>query len=101
LTNPVPTQNRLWLPNICRLLGVEGIHFVDESGFAAEPMTRLEALFQKQMAFYYMYLQGEPRFDCRQTLAALQGTPVSCPEVTVEFIERMVGWYVGYLQTNA
>ena len=98
LTNPYPTENRVWLPNICRLLGVEGIRFVDESSFAEEPMTKLESLFQKQMAFYYMYLQGEPRFDCSRTLDALNGTGIECPRVTVEFIERMVGWYVGYLK---
>jgi hypothetical protein len=59
LTNPEPTPNGLWLPNICRLLGVDGIEFVSESDFEKKPPTRLEALFQKQMAFYYMYLKGE------------------------------------------
>jgi hypothetical protein len=64
-------------------------------------MTKLENLFQKQMAFYYQYLQGEPRFDCRRALAALQGTGIECPAVTPEFINRMVGWYVDYLTAKA
>jgi nucleoside-diphosphate-sugar epimerase len=97
LTNPLPTENRIWLPNICKILGVEGIHFVDESSFAKEPMTRLETMFQKQMAFYYMYLQGEPRFDCGHTLEALRKTTLQCPEVTIQFIKKMVGWYVDFL----
>jgi len=48
-----------------------------------------------------MYLQGEPRFDCSRTLQALQGTGIVCPPVTVEFIERIVGWYVEYLKAAA
>jgi hypothetical protein len=60
-------------------------------------MTKLEALFQKQMAFYYQYLQGEPRFDCRRALDALRNTSIECPRVTVEFIHKMAGWYVDFL----
>jgi len=100
LVNPVPTENRLWLPNICRILGVEGIQLVPENSFRKMPMTRLEQIFQKQMAFYYQYLQGEPRFDCRRTLEALKNTGIQCPRVTVEFIERMTGWYVGFLRAS-
>jgi nucleoside-diphosphate-sugar epimerase len=98
LANPIPTENRLWLPAICRLLRVEGIRFVDEASFREQPMTKLETLFQKQMAFYYMYLRGEPRFDCSRTLSALAGTGIQCPEVTNAFIEKMVGWYVAFLK---
>jgi hypothetical protein len=76
---------------------VGGIRFVDEQSFIEEPPTKLEALFQRQMAFYYMYLSGEPRFDCTRTLAALEGTGIHCPRVTVQFIEKMVGWYVRFL----
>jgi thioester reductase-like protein len=101
LANPYPTPNDLWLPHICRLLGVTGIELVDQSAFDAHPATRMESSFQKQMAFYYMYLQGEPRFDCSRTLEALQGTAIECPRVTVEFIERIVGWYVEYLRAEA
>jgi thioester reductase-like protein len=100
LTNPFPVENRVWLSHICGLLGVEGIRFVDESSFAAAPMTKLEALFQKQMAFYYMYLQGEPRFDCSQTLKALSGTAIECPRLTGELIEKMLGWYIRHLQES-
>ncbi|HET9217819.1 MAG TPA: SDR family oxidoreductase [Terriglobia bacterium] len=100
LANPHPTPNNLWLPHICRLLGVTGVELVDQSAFEAHPPTRMEAAFQKQMAFYYMYLQGEPLFDCSRTLEALQGTGIACPRVTVEFIERIVGWYVSYLKTG-
>jgi thioester reductase-like protein len=101
LANPYPTPNNLWLPHICRLLGVTGVELVDESAFDGHPPTRMEASFQKQMAFYYMYLQGEPLFDCSRTLEALQGTGITCPRVTVEFIERIVGWYVDYLKAGS
>ena len=100
LANPSATPNTLWLPNICRVLDVTGIELVDQSAFDAVPPTRMEALFQKQMAFYYMYLQGEPRFDCSRTLATLRGTGIECPRVTAEFIERMAGWYVDYLKNG-
>lgn len=100
LANPHPTPNTLWLPNICRLLNVTGVELVDQSAFDKVPPTKMEALFQKQMAFYYMYLQGEPRFDCSRTLEALRGSGIECPQVTKEFIERMVGWYVGYLKNG-
>jgi nucleoside-diphosphate-sugar epimerase len=101
LSNPVPTENSFWLPNICRILGVEGIRLVGENAFIKTPMTKLEALFQKQMAFYYQYLQGEPRFDCRKTLKALKNTGIQCPRVTVDFISRMMGWYVDFLSSQA
>jgi hypothetical protein len=100
LANPYPTPNDLWLPNICRLLDVTGVELVDQRAFDALPQTKMEALFQKQMAFYYMYLQGEPRFDCTRTLEALRGSGIECPRVTVEFMEKMVGWYVDYLRSG-
>jgi thioester reductase-like protein len=100
LTNPNPTPNGVWLPNICRLLGVDGIRFVAPTAFDREPLTRFEALFQRQMAFYYMYLQGEPRFDCRQTLAALEGSGVACPDGNGAFIDHMIGWYVDFLRSG-
>jgi len=101
LANPVPTENRVWLPNICRALGVEGIHLVGEKSFLKAPMTKLEALFQKQMAFYYQYLQGEPRFDCRRALDVLKNTGIECPIMTGEVIDRMAGWYVDFLNARA
>jgi len=101
LANPSPTENRIWLPNICRLLRVEGIQLVGENSFLKTPMTKLESLFQKQMAFYYQYLQGEPRFDCARALDALRNTGIKCPPTTVEFIDRMAGWYVDFLNARA
>jgi len=101
LTNPVPTENRFWLPAVCRALRVEGIQLVGETSFLQTPMTKLEALFQKQMAFYYQYLQGEPRFDCRCALEALKNTGIRCPRFTAEFICKMMGWYVDFLETQA
>jgi thioester reductase-like protein len=101
LVNPAPTENRMWLPSICRLLHVEGIQLVGEHSFLKMPMTKLELLFQKQMAFYYQYLQGEPRFDCRRALDALKNTGIECPPVTAEFINRMAGWYVDFLNARA
>jgi hypothetical protein len=62
-------------------------------------MTRLEQIFQKQMAFYVQYLQGEPRFDCRGALEALKNTGIQCPAVTVEFIDKMMRWYVNFLNS--
>jgi len=100
LANPIPTENRLWLPHICRVLRVEGIQLVGENSFLKTPMTKLEALFQKQMAFYYQYLQGEPRFDCRRALDALKNTSIECPRVTVDFIDKMAGWYVDFLNNR-
>lgn len=97
LANPQATENRVWLPHICRLLSVEGIQLVGQSSFLRTPMTKLEALFQKQMAFYYQYLQGEPRFDCRRAQEALEAAGIECPRVTVEFIQKMAGWYVDFL----
>jgi len=101
LTNPVPTLNRVWLPAISKLLGVEGLHFVDPKDFAKSPPNRLEALFRKHMAFYYMYLQGEPRFDCRNTLEALQNTGIVCPLVTEPLINKMIGWYIDHLDADS
>jgi thioester reductase-like protein len=101
LANPVPTENRIWLPNICRILRVEGIQLVGERSFLKTPMTKLEALFQKQMAFYYQYLQGEPLFDCSRALQALKNTGVECPRVNAEFIDKMAGWYVDFLNAKA
>src|SRR5262249_10082450 len=101
LTNPQPTPNMLWLPHICRVLGVEGIKLVDASEFDTHPITKMEMLFQKQMSFYYQYLQGEPRFDCKHTVEALAGTDIQCPTVTEALIDRLAGWYVDYLRGGA
>ena len=101
LANPTPTENRIWFWHICRLLGVDGIQLVGQNSFLKTPCTKLEALFQKKMAFYYQYLQGEPRFDCRRALEALENTGIVCPPVTVEFINHMVGWYVDFLNAKA
>ncbi len=97
LANPVPTENRVWLPHICRVLHVEGIQLVGQNSFLKTPMSKLETLFQKQMSFYYQYLQGEPTFDCRRALEALRHTGIECPRVTVEFISKMAGWYIDFL----
>jgi len=40
LTNPVPTKNGFWLPNICRILGVQGIRLVGESSFVKTPTSK-------------------------------------------------------------
>ena len=97
LANPQSTENRLWLGIVCDQLGVEGIRFVDEESFTETPMTKLEALLHRQMAFYNQYLRAEPRFDCRGTLEALAGTPIGCPDVTEKFARKMTGWYIDML----
>jgi len=101
LANPEATPNRIWLPAVCRLLGMEGLRFVDPGSFVKEPPNRLEALFRKHMAFYYMYLQGEPRFDCSRALEALKGTGIECPPVTEAFTTKMIGWYIDYLKNES
>jgi len=101
LANPVPTLNRVWLPAISKLLGVEGLHFVDPGDFTNTPPNRLEALFKKHMAFYYMYLQGEPRFDCHNTIEALRDSGISCPLVTEPMINKMIGWYIDHLDDDS
>ena len=101
LANPEATPNGMWLPTICRLLGVEGLRFVDPQSFVSEPPNRLEALFRKHMAFYYMYLQGEPQFDCTRALEALKGTGIQCPRVDVAFTNKMIGWYIQYLKKES
>jgi len=101
LANPEATPNRVWLPAVCRLLGMEGLRFVDPQSFVNEPPNRLEALFRKHMAFYYMYLQGEPRFDCSRALEALKGTGIECPPVTEAFTNKMIGWYIDFLKNEA
>jgi len=98
LANPEATPNSLWLTHMCRLLELTGVELVEPDAFDREPPSKLETLFQKQMAFYYMYLQGEPHFDCKRTLSALAGSGIECPGVTVEFIERIIGWYIRYLK---
>jgi len=100
LTNDTPTPNSLWLSDICRIMRVEGVELTGEESFEKTPMTKLEMLFQKQMAFYYMYLSGEPKFDARNTHQALTGTGIECPPVTGEFTEKMMGWYLNYLRSN-
>ena len=97
LSNPQATPNRLWLSIVCDQLGVEGIRFVDDASFTENPMTKLEALFHRQMAFYNQYLGAEPRFDCERTVRALTGTKVGCPDVTEQFARKMTGWYIDML----
>jgi thioester reductase-like protein len=99
LTNPEPASNAMWLPHICQIFRVEGLELAEPEVFLQRPMTKLELMFQKQMAFYYMYLQGEPRFDCRQTVESLRGSEIECPRVTPEFIDKMAGWYLNYLES--
>ena len=42
----------------------------------------------------------KPRFDCRRALDALKHTSIQCPRVTVEFIQKMAGWYVDFLSNK-
>ncbi len=97
MANPDATPNSLWLGIVCDQLGVEGIRFVDSSSFEDEPMTRLEALFHRQMAFYNQYLEEEPQFDCTNALEALAATSIRCPKVSDEFARKMTGWYIDRL----
>ena len=101
LANPIPTENRLWFENICRFLRVEGIQLVGKESFSKNPMSKIEAFFQKQMAFYYQYLRGEPRFDCRRAIEGLKNTGIECPRVNPELINKMIGWYVDLLNAKA
>ncbi len=101
LANPKATQNKLWMDIVCDQLRVEGIHLVEEAAFEDAPMTKIEALFQRQMTFYYQYLRSEPRFDCGNALEALSGTAITCPEVTPKFARKMTGWYIDLLNSGS
>jgi thioester reductase-like protein len=101
MTNPDATPNHQWLAIVCDQIGIRGIEFVGEEAFEAIPMTRLEAIFHRQMAFYYQYLSGEPRFDTARTKKALEGSGITCPPVTEEFNRRMTGWYIDQLNREA
>ena len=100
LANPIPTENRLWLNIVCDQLRVRGIRLMGAEAFLADPMTRMEAIFHRQMAFYYQYLGGEPRFDCSHVLESLKDTSIRCPEVTPDFARKMTGWYIDKLGRN-
>ena len=97
ITNPEPTPNHHWLNIVCDQLGVRGIRLVSEDAFESEPMTRMEALFHRQTAFYRPYLQGEAIFDLTYVREALQNTSIQCPEVTAAFTRKMTGWYIDRL----
>lgn len=97
LANPEGTENRLWLDIVCDQLRVKGIHIVDERVFEDVPMTKMETFFQRQMSFYYQYLNSEPRFDCSNAVKALSNTGIACPEVTAKFARKMTGWYIDLL----
>jgi nucleoside-diphosphate-sugar epimerase len=101
MTNPGATPNRLWLGTVCEQLGVRGVELVSDDAFETKPMTRIETIFHRQMAFYYQYLAGEPEFDCGETLAAIEGSGIHCPEVTPEFTRKMTGWYIDQLNRTA
>jgi len=101
VANPEATPNKVWLPAVCKLLGMEGLRFVDPGSFLDTPPNRLEALFRKHMAFYYMYLQGEPRFDCHRAQDALKDAGIDCPAVTEGFTNKMIGWYIDFLKRES
>ena len=101
MTNPDPTPNMQWFEVVCDQLGVRGIELVADESFEASPMTRLESVFHRQMAFYYQYLTSETRFDCSATLEALEGTGIKCPDVTDEFSRKMTGWYIDQLNATS
>jgi nucleoside-diphosphate-sugar epimerase len=101
ITNPHHTQNGLWLAAICQVLRVQGVVFVPPSDFGSVPLTKIEAMFQKQMAFHSQYFLGGPRFDCRRTLDALSDTDVVCPRITRELMLKLAGWYVARLAAEA
>jgi len=101
LCNPEATPNHLWLGIICNQIGIRGVRLVDEESFDKEPMTRMEAIFHKQMTFYAPYLASEPAFDCSRATDFLKASGVRCPRVTPEFAARMTGWYIDLLNGTA
>ena len=38
---------------------------------------------------------------CRHALEALKPAGIECPRPTPEFIEKMTGWYIDFLNANA
>ncbi len=100
LTNPEPTPNGQWLRIVCDQVGIRGVRLASRAAFAKRPMTRLEDLFHRKMAFYSRYLEGEPRFDRVHAQAGLDGTGIVCPRVTESFNRKMTGWYVDRLRAD-
>jgi hypothetical protein len=100
MANPEATPNRMWLGVVSEQLGIRGIELVGPESFERTPMTKLETLFHRQMAFYYQYLAGEPVFDCTHALEALRGARIVCPRVTEEFNRKMTGWYIDRLNES-
>jgi len=59
---------------------------------------------QEELSLVEMYYQGTlPRFDCSRTLAALDGSGISCPPVDAELLDRYLRYFieVGFLPPPA
>ncbi|MGI8782499.1 MAG: SDR family oxidoreductase [Acidobacteriota bacterium] len=97
VVNPVPPENRVWLRELCRTLGVTGVRFVADHEFQNSPMTFIEKLFSRKMAFYAQYLDGEPVFDTTNLGAALQGTGIECPRLDKRMMQMIIQYYLQLL----
>jgi thioester reductase-like protein len=95
VVNPKPTMNRVWLETFCKTIGITGLKFVTSHEFQNSPMNVWEKLFSRKMAFYAMYLSGEPIFDDSNTQHLLSTTGIKCPRLDQRLMQAMIR---GYLQ---
>ncbi|HEY3132969.1 MAG TPA: SDR family oxidoreductase, partial [Acidobacteriota bacterium] len=81
LVNPSPTVNRVWLETLCKTIGITGMKFVNQREIQKTPLNMLEKLLSRKLAFYAMYLSGEPIFDDSNTHSLLRSTGIECPRL--------------------
>jgi hypothetical protein len=72
------------------LLAIDGVTWAG-SGPLAEP-TSVEEVFREGFQEFWPYFQGDPVFDCRNTLAALPDLPA--PEIDAALLSRLIRFAV-------
>ncbi len=100
VVNPTPTINRVWLETLCKTIGITGVKFVNQHEFQRNPMNMLERLFSRKMAFYSMYLSGEPTFDDSNTRSLLCSTGIECPLLDQNFMQRGIRYYLQLVEPS-
>ena len=60
-----------------------------------------EVVRRKKTAVEFLGVRlGKIAVTCRRALDALKNTSIECPRVTVDFIHKMAGWYVDFLNNR-
>lgn len=85
-----PTRLREIRQVVQDTLGVEGLVLVGPGKIPN--MTDIEQTYQDQLQEFIPYLDGDPDFDCRNTLAVLPHLPV--PRVDMDSLSRMIRFAV-------